>query len=86
MVSLVLTICQFYSYIHQSEGPRPVIVSRTREGFTLNIVDTPGLVEEGYVNSRAIELIKRLALLSVSISVSVVSLSLLGYFHLVVDC
>ncbi|XP_047326998.1 translocase of chloroplast 34 [Impatiens glandulifera] len=46
----------------QSEGPRPVMVSRTRAGFTLNIIDTPGLVEGGYVNDQALELIKRFLL------------------------
>lgn len=43
----------------QSEGPRPVIVSRSRAGFTLNIIDTPGLVEGGYVNDQALDIIKR---------------------------
>ncbi|XP_074284723.1 translocase of chloroplast 34-like [Silene latifolia] len=42
----------------QSEGPRPVMVSRSRAGFTLNIIDTPGLVEGGYVNDRALHIIK----------------------------
>lgn len=46
----------------QSEGPRPVIVSRTRAGFTLNIIDTPGLIEGGYINDQALEIIKRFAL------------------------
>ncbi|XP_043707455.1 translocase of chloroplast 34-like [Telopea speciosissima] len=46
----------------QSEGPRPVMVSRSRAGFTLNIVDTPGLVEGGYVNDHALEIIKRFLL------------------------
>ncbi|XP_034672608.1 translocase of chloroplast 34, chloroplastic-like isoform X2 [Vitis riparia] len=46
----------------QSEGPRPVMVSRTRAGFTLNIIDTPGLVEGGYVNDQALEIIKRFLL------------------------
>lgn len=45
--------------ILQSEGPRPMIVSRSRAGFTLNIIDTPGIVEGGYVNDQALELIKR---------------------------
>lgn len=35
------------------------MVSRTRAGFTLNIIDTPGLVEGGYVNDQALEIIKR---------------------------
>ncbi|XP_042482735.1 translocase of chloroplast 34-like [Macadamia integrifolia] len=46
----------------QSEGPRPVMVSRSRAGFTLNIIDTPGLVEGGYVNDHALEIIKRFLL------------------------
>ena len=46
----------------QSEGPRPVMVSRSRAGFTLNIIDTPGLVEGGYVNDQALEIIKRFVL------------------------
>ncbi|KAF3958330.1 hypothetical protein ACB098_09G131600 [Castanea mollissima] len=46
----------------QSEGPRPVIVSRSRAGFTLNIIDTPGLIEGGYVNDQALEIIKRFLL------------------------
>ncbi|CAL9213395.1 unnamed protein product [Arabidopsis halleri] len=39
-------------------GLRPVMVSRTMGGFTINIIDTPGLVEAGYVNHQALELIK----------------------------
>lgn len=46
----------------QSEGPRPVMVSRSRAGFTLNIIDTPGLIEGGYVNDQALENIKRFLL------------------------
>lgn len=46
----------------QAEAPRPVMVSRTRAGFTLNIIDTPGLVEAGYVNDQALEIIKRFLL------------------------
>lgn len=42
----------------QSEGPRPVMVSRSRAGFTLNIIDTPGLIEGGYINDMALNLIK----------------------------
>nr|AFL55360.1 chloroplast preprotein import receptor Toc34 [Bienertia sinuspersici] len=42
----------------QSEASRPVMISRQRAGFTLNIIDTPGLVEGGYVNDRAIDMIK----------------------------
>lgn len=40
------------------------MVSRERSGFTLNIIDTPGIVEGGYVNDQALEIIKRLSLLS----------------------
>ncbi|KAJ6686319.1 TRANSLOCASE OF CHLOROPLAST [Salix purpurea] len=46
----------------QSEGFRPVMVSRNRAGFTLNIIDTPGLVEGGYVSYQALDLIKRFLL------------------------
>ncbi|KAI6696127.1 hypothetical protein NL676_016246 [Syzygium grande] len=46
----------------QSEGPRPVMISRSRAGFTLNIVDTPGLIEGGYVNDQTLEIIKRFLL------------------------
>ncbi|KAL3337892.1 hypothetical protein AABB24_030180 [Solanum stoloniferum] len=46
----------------QSETPRPVMVSRSRAEFTLNIIDTPGLVEGGYVNDQALDLIKRFLL------------------------
>lgn len=42
----------------QSDTPRPVMISRTRAEFTLNIIDTPGLVEGGYVNDRTIDMIK----------------------------
>ncbi|XP_072991164.1 translocase of chloroplast 34, chloroplastic [Typha latifolia] len=43
----------------QSEGLRPMMCSRMRAGFTLNIIDTPGLVEGGYVNEQALEIIKQ---------------------------
>ncbi|KAI3817881.1 hypothetical protein L1987_11681 [Smallanthus sonchifolius] len=43
----------------QLDVPRPVMVSLERSGFTLNIIDTPGIVEGGYVNDQALELIKR---------------------------
>ncbi|KAJ8639503.1 hypothetical protein MRB53_016197 [Persea americana] len=46
----------------QSEGLRPVICSRSRAGFTLNIIDTPGLVEGGYINEHALDIIKRFLL------------------------
>ncbi|KAF9623830.1 hypothetical protein IFM89_005415 [Coptis chinensis] len=46
----------------QSEGPRPVMVSRSRAGFTLNVIDTPGLIEGGYVNDQALDIIKRFLL------------------------
>lgn len=34
------------------------MVSRTRSGFTLNIIDTPGLIEGGYVSDQILETIK----------------------------
>ncbi|ERN15183.1 translocase of chloroplast 34, chloroplastic [Amborella trichopoda] len=46
----------------QSEAMRPIICSRARAGFTLNIIDTPGLVEGGFVNEHALEIIKRFLL------------------------
>lgn len=49
----VVTISAF-----QSETPRPVMVSRSRSGFTLNIIDTPGLIEGGYVNDQVLDTIK----------------------------
>lgn len=33
--------------------------SHTRAGFTLNIIDTPGFVEDGYVNEQSLEILKR---------------------------
>ncbi|XP_024983461.1 uncharacterized protein LOC112519520 [Cynara cardunculus var. scolymus] len=46
----------------QSETPRPTMVSRERSGFTLNIIDTPGIVEGGYINNQALDIIKRFLL------------------------
>lgn len=46
----------------QTEAPRPIMISRARAGFTLNIIDTPGIVEAGYVNDQALDLIKRFLL------------------------
>ncbi|GKB48818.1 translocase of chloroplast 34 [Tanacetum coccineum] len=46
----------------QSEAPRPTMVSRERSGFTLNVIDTPGIVEAGYINDQALEIIKRFLL------------------------
>eukprot|EP00253_Pinus_taeda_P001577 PITA_01577 len=43
----------------QSEAMRPLICSRSRAGFTLNLIDTPGLIEGGFVNDHALDLIKR---------------------------
>ncbi|CAN6480593.1 unnamed protein product [Victoria cruziana] len=39
-----------------------MMCSRTRAGFTLNVIDTPGLIEGGYVNEHALEIIKRFLL------------------------
>lgn len=38
------------------------MVSRTRAGFTLNVIDTPGLIEGGYINDVALDNIKRFVL------------------------
>ncbi|XP_020242725.1 translocase of chloroplast 34, chloroplastic-like [Asparagus officinalis] len=46
----------------QSESIRPIMCSRTRAGFTLNVIDTPGIVEGGYVNEQALDFIKRFLL------------------------
>ncbi|CAD5191473.1 unnamed protein product [Musa acuminata subsp. malaccensis] len=46
----------------QSEGLRPAMCSRTRAGFTLNIIDTPGFVEDGYVNEQSLEILERFLL------------------------
>ncbi|CAN0889123.1 Translocase of chloroplast 33, chloroplastic [Linum grandiflorum] len=46
----------------QADFVRPVLVSRLRAGFAINIIDTPGLVEGGYVNYPALELTKRFLL------------------------
>ncbi|GLJ41508.1 hypothetical protein SUGI_0859260 [Cryptomeria japonica] len=42
-----------------AEAMRPVLCSRSRAGFTLNIIYTPGLIEGGFVNDHALDLIKR---------------------------
>lgn len=42
-------------------------MSRQRAGFTLNVIDTPGLIEGGYVNAQALEIIKRYAFACCSI-------------------
>ncbi|GBG65909.1 hypothetical protein CBR_g54201 [Chara braunii] len=46
----------------QSETIRPTIASRTRAGFTLNIIDTPGLVEAGCVSDEAFDAIRKFLL------------------------
>ncbi|GAU33311.1 hypothetical protein TSUD_165760, partial [Trifolium subterraneum] len=46
----------------QSEGLSPVMVSRSRTGFILNLIDTPGLIEEGYINNQTMEIIKNFLL------------------------
>ncbi|TKY63106.1 Translocase of chloroplast 34 [Spatholobus suberectus] len=49
-----VTINQF-----QSEGLGPVMVSCSVRGFTLNVIDTPGLVNGGHINDQALEIIKQ---------------------------
>ncbi|GBG77671.1 hypothetical protein CBR_g24117 [Chara braunii] len=39
-----------------------MISSRTRAGFTLNVIDTPGLVEAGCVNDQALDTIRKFIL------------------------
>lgn len=61
---IICLICLYLSkffILGKSEGPRPVMVSRSRAGFTLNIIDTPGLIEGGYINDMALDIIKRYA-------------------------
>lgn len=49
-VSLVLVYnVDDFSYL-QYEELRPSLVSLSRLGFTLNIIETPGLIEGGYLN------------------------------------
>lgn len=38
---------------------RTLLCSRVRAGFTLNIIDTPGLVEGLFVNDHALDTIRR---------------------------
>lgn len=59
VVIVLLSDYNVCSFVAKSEGPRPVIVSRSRAGFTLNIIDTPGLIEGGYINDMALDIIKR---------------------------
>eukprot|EP00246_Nothoceros_aenigmaticus_P000253 TRINITY_DN1037_c0_g1_i1.p1 TRINITY_DN1037_c0_g1~~TRINITY_DN1037_c0_g1_i1.p1 ORF type:complete len:366 (+),score=68.62 TRINITY_DN1037_c0_g1_i1:42-1100(+) len=46
----------------QSETMRPIMCSRSKSGFTLNIIDTPGLVEGGSVNDQAMDVIRKFLL------------------------
>ncbi|RZC18505.1 Translocase of chloroplast 34 isoform E [Glycine soja] len=62
VVIVLLSDYNVCSFVAKSEGPRPVIVSRSRAGFTLNIIDTPGLIEGGYINDMALDIIKRFLL------------------------
>lgn len=48
-----------FFFLLQSEGLRPMIFPRVLAGFTLNVIDTPGLVEGGYVNEQSLDTIKR---------------------------
>ncbi|KAG6405777.1 hypothetical protein SASPL_133371 [Salvia splendens] len=40
-------------------NPKAIYGSRSRLGFTLNIIDTPGLIEGGYINDQVLDSIKR---------------------------
>lgn len=46
----------------QSETLRPLQCARSRAGFTLNIIDTPGLVEGGAINDQALDIVRRFLL------------------------
>ncbi|XP_039124788.1 translocase of chloroplast 34-like isoform X2 [Dioscorea cayenensis subsp. rotundata] len=46
----------------QEEGSTPLMFSRSRGGFTLNIIDTPGLVSDGQVNKQTLSSIRRFLL------------------------
>ena len=43
------------------------MVSRSRTGFTINIIDTPGLIEGGYINDQALEIIKQYVTFQISL-------------------
>ncbi|GLT77356.1 hypothetical protein SLA2020_489520 [Shorea laevis] len=46
------------STVNSIIGEKVVAVSTLRSGFTLNVIDTPGLVEGGCINTHALEIIK----------------------------
>jgi GTP-binding protein len=46
----------------QSETLRPIQCARSKSGFTLNIIDTPGLVEGGCINDQALDIVRRFLL------------------------
>lgn len=62
----------------QSETMRTLMCSRVRAGFTLNIIDTPGLVEGLFVNDHALDTIRR-SLLNKTINVMIYVDRLDGY-------
>lgn len=62
----------------QSETMRTLMCSRVRAGFTLNIIDTPGLVEGLFVNDHALDTIRR-SLLNKTIDVMIYVDRLDGY-------
>jgi hypothetical protein len=66
--------------VPQTETLRPLQCSRSRAGFTLNIIDTPGLVEGGGVNDQALEIIRRYFLFCCWVLSRVFVLSILGLF------
>lgn len=62
----------------QSETMHTLLCSRVRAGFTLNIIDTPGLVEGLFVNDHALDTIRR-SLLNKSIDAMIYIDRLDGY-------
>lgn len=51
------------SCVSQSETLRPIQCARSKSGFTLNIIDTPGLVEGGCINDQALDIVRRYTML-----------------------
>ena len=43
----------------QADTTKPTMVGRSASGFTLNVIDTPGLLDGDYVNQRALNSIAK---------------------------